>query len=68
MEEQILTNLLVDEELMTTPLNRTDLPPNKIEADFIFNLSDSMGDEYFINDNEIEDNTLVDYYDSEEDL
>ena len=37
-KEQILTELLVDEKLVTAPLNRADLPPNEVEADFVFNL------------------------------
>ena len=53
---------------MTTPLNRADLPSSKVEANFVFNLDDSEGDDWFINDDEIEDDTLVNYYDSEEDL
>ena len=67
-QEQTMTNLLLDEEFLTTPLSRADLPPNEVEADFAFNLGDSVGDEELINDDEIEDNTLVDYYDFEEDL
>ena len=66
-EEQILAKLLVDEELVTALLNRIDLPSNEIEADFVFNLDKSEGDDQFINDDEIEDDILVDY-DSEEDL
>jgi Domain of unknown function (DUF4216) len=68
MQEQTESNLLVDEELVTTPLNRPDLPPNEVEANFAFNLDDSVGDKQFINDDEIEDDTLVEYCDSEEDL
>ena len=67
-EEQILTELLVDGKLVTTPLNRVDLPSNEVETNFVFNLDDSEGDDQFINDDEIEDDTLVDYYDSGEDL
>ena len=67
-EEQILAELLVDEELVTAPLNRSDLLSNEVEADFVFNLDESEGDNQFINDDEIEDDTLVDYYDSEKDL
>ena len=65
-EEQILTELFVDKKLVTTLLNRTDLPSNKVKANFIFNLDDSEGNDQFINDDEIEDDTLVDYCDSEE--
>ena len=50
------------------PLNRADLPSNKVDVDFIFNLDESEGDDKFINDDEIEDDTYIDYYDSEEDL
>ena len=53
---------------MTTPLNRANLSPNKIEADFVFNLDDSESDNQFISNDEIEDDTLVDYYDSKDDL
>ena len=53
---------------MTTPLNRIDLPPNEVEADFIFNLDDLEGDDQFINNDEIEDNILVNYCDLKEDL
>ena len=49
-------------------MNRTDLPPNEVEVDFIFNLDKSEGDDQLINDDKIEDDTLVNYYDSEEDL
>ena len=59
---------MIDEELVTAPLNRADLPFNKVEANFVFNLDESEDDDQFINDDEIEDDTLVDYYDSEEDL
>ena len=44
-EEQILIELLIDEELVTTPLNMTDLSSNEVEADFVFNLDDSKGDD-----------------------
>ena len=37
-------------KLMTTPLNRADLPSNKIEDDFVFNLNNLKGDDQFIND------------------
>ena len=67
-EEQILIELFVDEELVTTPLNRADLLSNEVEDDFVFNLDESEGDDQFINDDEIEDNTYIDHYDSEEDL
>ena len=50
-----MIELLINEELVTTPLNRTDLPSNEVEADFIFNLDDSEGDDQFINDDKIED-------------
>lgn len=67
-EEHILTDLLVQEELATTPLNRTDLPPDEVPADFLSNLDDSGANDRFINDDEAEDDTLVDYCDSEEDM
>ena len=54
-KKQTLTELLVDEKLVTTLLNRVDLPSNKVEADFIFNLDQSEGDDQFINDDEIEE-------------
>ena len=41
---------------------------NKVEANFVFNLDESEGDDQFINDDEIEDDTYIDYCDSEEDL
>ena len=63
-----MIELFVNEELVRTPLNRADLPSNKVEADFIFNLDELEGDDQFINDDEIEDDILVDYCDSEEDL
>ena len=66
-DEQTLVELLVDEELVMAPLNRADLPSNKVEADFVFNLDESEGDDQFINNDEIEDDTYIDYYDSEED-
>ena len=66
-DEQTLAELLVDEELVTVPLNKTDLPSNEVEADFVFNLDESEGDDPFINDDEIEDNTYIDYCDSDED-
>ena len=64
-EKQTLAKLLIDEELVTAPLNRTDLPSNKVEANFVFNLNKSEDDDQF---DEIEDDTLVDYCDLEEDL
>ena len=68
-EEQTLVELLVDKELVVTArLNRDDLPSNEVEADFIFNLNESEGDDQFINDDEIEDDTYIDYCDSDEDL
>ena len=63
-----MANLLVDEELVTTPLNRTDLSSNEVEANFIFNLDESKGNDQFKNNDEIEGDTLVNYCDSEEDL
>ena len=68
MEEQTLIELLIDEELITAPLNRTDLPSNEVEADFVFNLDKSEDDDQLINDDEIEDDTYVDYCDSKKDL
>ena len=59
---------MVDEKLVTTHLNRTDLPSNEVEADFVFNFDESEGDDPFINDDEIEDNTYIDYYNLDEDL
>ena len=59
---------MVDEELVTTHLNRADLPSNEVEADFVFNLDESEDDNPFINDDEIEDNTYTDFCDSDEDL
>ena len=59
---------MVDEELVTAPLNRADLLSNKVEVDFIFNLDESEGDDQFINDHEIENDTYIDYCDSKEDL
>ena len=47
-EEQILAELLADEELVTATLNRADLPSNEVEADFVFNLDESEGDNQFI--------------------
>ena len=44
-EKQTLAELLVDEELVTAPLNRADLPSNKVEADFVFNLDESEGND-----------------------
>ena len=67
-EEQTLVELLVDEELVSAPLNRADLPSNEVEADFIFNLDESEDNDQFINDDEIEDDIYVDYCNSEEDL
>ena len=67
-EEQILVELLVDEELIIAPLNRADMPSNEVKADFVWNLDESEGDDQFINDDEIEDNTYINYCDSEKDL
>ena len=67
-EEQTSVEFLVDEELVTTPLNRVDLPSNEVEADFVSNLDESEGDDQFINDDEIENDTYIDYCDSDEDL
>ena len=67
-EEQILAELLIDGELVTAPLNKVDLPSNEVDADFVFNLDESKGDDQFINDDEIEDDTYIYYYDSEKDL
>ena len=67
-KEQILTELFIDEELVTTLLNRAYLSSNKVEANFVSNLDNSEDDDRFINDDEIEDNTLIDYCDSEKDL
>ena len=67
-EEQILAKLLVDEELVTAPLNMADLSSNKVEADFVFNLDESESDDQLINNDEIEDDTYIDYYDSNKDL
>ena len=39
-EEQILVEFLIDEELVTAPLNRANLLSNEVEADFVFNLDD----------------------------
>ena len=44
-EEQTLVELFIDEELVTAPLNRTDPPSNKVEADFVFNLDESEDDD-----------------------
>ena len=63
-----MTELFVDKELVTTPLNRIDLSLSKVEGDFVFNLDDSKDDNRFINNNEIENEILVDYCDFEEDL
>ena len=49
-------------------MNRADLSSNKVEADFVFNLDESEGDNQFINDDEIEDNIYIDYCNSDEDL
>ena len=49
-------------------MNRTDLLSNKVKADFIFNLNESESDYQFINDDEIENDTYIDYCDSEENL
>ena len=59
---------MVDEKLVTTLLNKVDLPSNKVEADFKFNLDELEGDDQFINDDKIENDTYIDYCDSEEDL
>ena len=59
---------MVDEEFITVPLNRTDLSFNEVEADFVFNLDESEENDQFINDDEIEDHTYIDYCDSDEDL
>ena len=59
---------MIDEELVMAPLNRADLPSNEVEADFVSNLDELEGDDQFINDDEIEDNIYIDYYDSDEDL
>ena len=67
-EEQTSAELLVDEELVTASLNRADLPSNEVEANFVFNLDESEGDDQFINDDEIEDDIYIDYCDSNEDL
>ena len=67
-EEQILAKLLVDEELITALLNRTNLPSNEVETNLVFNLDELEGDDPFINDDEIEDDTYIDYCDSDEDL
>ena len=68
MEEQTLIELLIDEELITAPLNRTDLPSNEVEANFVFNIDELDGDNQLIDNDEIEDNTYIDYYDSKEEL
>ena len=52
-EEQILIELFVDEELVTAPLNRADQLSNEVEADHVFNLGESEGDDHLINDDEI---------------
>ena len=52
---------------MTTLLNRADLSSNKVEANFVSNLDNSEDDDQFINDDEIEDDTYIDYCDSDED-
>ena len=49
-------------------MNRADLPSNKVKADFVFNLDESEGDGQFINDDEVEDDTYIDYCDLDEDL
>ena len=59
---------MVDEEPITVLLNRADFPSNKVEADFVSNLDESESNDQFINDDEIEDNTYIGYYDSDEDL
>ena len=63
-----MIELLIDEKLVTTSLNRPDLPSSEVEADFVFNLDDSKDDDQFINNDEIKDDTLVNDCDSEEDL
>ena len=65
-EEQALAELLVDEELVTASLNKTDLLSNEVKANFVFNLDESKGDDQSMNDDEIEDDILVDYYDSKD--
>ena len=58
---------MVDKELVVTArLNRDDLPSNEVEADFVFNLDESKDDVQLINDDEIEDDTYIDYCDSKE--
>ena len=49
-------------------MNKADLPSNEVEADFIFNLDKSKDDNQFINDDVIEDDTYINYCDSDEDL
>ena len=63
-----MTEFLIDEELVTTPLNRADLSSNEVEADFVFNFDELESDDQFINDDEIEDDTYIDYYNSMEDI
>ena len=67
-EEQTLAELLVDEELVTAPLNRADLPSNEVEANFVFNLDESEGDDQFKNDDKIEDDTYINYCDLNKNL
>ena len=59
---------MVDEELVIASFNRTDLLSYEVEANFIFNLDESDDYDQFINDDEIEDDTYIDYCDSDEDL
>ena len=47
-------------------MNRVDLSSNEVEANFVFNLDESKDDVQLINDNEIEDDTYIDYCDSKE--
>ena len=67
-EEQTLTELFVDEELVTAYLSRANLSSNEVEADFVFNLDEQKGDDQLINNDEIEDDTYIDYCNSEKDL
>ena len=67
-EKQTSVEFLVDEELVTAPLNMADLSSNEVEADFVSNLDELGDDNPFINDDKIEDDTYIDYCDSDEDL
>ena len=49
-------------------MNKTDLPSNEVGANFVFNLDESEGEDQFINDDEIEDDIYIDYYNAKEDL